>query len=69
MHRRLEERDEIAERFAAEGVDVSNQRLEVDEVVVGLHPGLRHLLAQAIEGGKIGALRDLLRKQDEGHAH
>ncbi len=69
VHRGLEERDEIAERFAGEGIDVSHERLEVDEVVVGLHPGLCHLLAQTIERGKIGALRDLLRQQDVEHAH
>ncbi len=68
MHRRLEERDEVAERFAAEGVDVSDERLEVDEVVVGLHPGLCHLLAQTIESRKIGTLRDLSRKHDVEHS-
>ena len=45
MHRRFVERDEIAERFAAKRVDVSDERLEVDEVIVCLHPGLRHFLA------------------------
>ena len=62
MHCRLEERDEVAERFAAERIDVSNQRFKVDEVVVGLHPGLCHFLAQTIEGRKVGTFGNLKQK-------
>ena len=61
MHRRLEQRDEVAEPFSGEGVDVAHERLEVDQVVVGLHARLSHLLAQAVERREVGALGDLRR--------
>ena len=64
MHRRLKERDEVAERLAGEGVDVSYNWFEVHKVVVGLHPCLGHLFAQAIESGEVGALGHLRQ-----HAH
>ena len=59
MHRRLEQRDEVAEPLSGEGVDVAHKRLEVDQVVVGLHSRLSYLLAQAVERREVGALGDL----------
>ena len=59
VHRRLEERNEVGEGLAAQGVDVAQEGLEVHEVVVGLHARLRHLLAEPVEGGEVGALGHL----------
>lgn len=61
MHCGLEERDEVAEGLSGKAVDVAHEGLEVDQVVVCLHPRLRHLLAQPVEGGEVGALGDLPR--------
>ena len=59
MHRRLEDRDEVAEGFASEGVYVAHKRFQVNKVVIGFHPRLRNFLAQTVECREVGAFGHL----------
>ena len=53
VHERLEDGRHVGEGLAREHLQVFGDRVQVDHVVIGLHPRLRNFLAQPVEGGKV----------------
>mmetsp|Transcript_52159 Transcript_52159/g.108898 ORF Transcript_52159/g.108898 Transcript_52159/m.108898 type:complete len:636 (-) Transcript_52159:578-2485(-) len=67
VHQRLEHGGDVGEGLAREHLQELGHRVEVDHVVVGLHPRLRHLLAEAVECRKVGRLGDFEKPDDLLH--